>query len=236
MREYELHKQELLLQIQLYNRQTQYIQIYAAFLLGLLAFFSGTSPDWLRPLTNTEQSSTPQPETKHLDSEEDGTEKHGIKKNKSEENKKVPIRVSAALLSLAAIIAFYLVSAVMSSSYMFLIIRRRMALIEKQLNILLRYPDLLVYESRVTPHFLEKSRYGIGWLTITPHSLSAVWRIALFGTIIFILCIMALSLINNSIIGIVYSIVIVSISLIQIFLYYRMNNKDKKYFEDFYKC
>lgn len=113
MREYELHKQELLLQIDLYNRQTKYIQVYGAILLALIAFIFRVSP---------QQSTLVDMQT-----------------NMEHVNKAIILTdfIILVLLIFAAAVAFYLVSTIMATLYMFLIIRRRMSKIEDKVNTLL---------------------------------------------------------------------------------------------------
>jgi hypothetical protein len=213
LKEYELHRNELLLQIQLYNRQTQYIQLYGALLLGFLAFLSGSYPEWIKHLIGDEQIKKILTQTKSLSL--------------------VDPMIVIIVLGLAAAIAFYLVSAVMASAYLFLIIRRRMAHIEQEINKHLGTPNLLAYESKVTPHFLEKSRYGKG-ITFTPHFLSGVWRIMLFACIILILCFIARSILGPSN-ALPFSIFLASVTIIQVALYIWLNTKGKKNIDKFYQ-
>lgn len=214
LREYELHRKELLLQIQIYNRQTQYIQLYGALLLGFLAFLSGSNSEWIRSLISDEKVREMLTGTKLL-------------------SVFVNPLILMLVLGLAAVIAFYLVSAVMASSYLFLIIRRRMAHIEQEINTFLEIPELLAYESKATPHFLEKPRYGKG-ITFTPHFLSGIWRIILFACIIFILCLISRSVLDKSY-SFPFSISLAILSIIQVGLYIWLNSKGKRNIDIFYK-
>lgn len=177
IRKYELHKKELLLQIDLYNRQTKYIQVYGAFLLGLLAFLLGLYPG---------QKSKPA----------------------------LPTELLFIILTFGSIVAFYLVSTIMVSTYIILIIRRQMAKIEDKLNTLLNEPGLLFYETKVTPHFLENILYG-KWL-FTPYALSGFWRVALFISVIFSLVWIAVDLLPTIELKWLYSVVIISCSYFQV--------------------
>ncbi len=223
MREYELHKQELLLQIQLYNRQTQYIQLYGVFLLGLLTFLFSAYPEWSKGLFNEL--------IKRLNASGVSISED-IVRTVTVQSYPLPPCIILILLILAAFIAFYFVSAVMASSYMFLIIRRRMAQIEQEINNLLSAPNILAYETYIASHFLEKTRYG-GGLTFTPHFLSGVWRVIIFACIIIILCYSAYSFLPASF-SLPYIIMISILALSQGALYLWLNTKGKKNFDIYY--
>jgi hypothetical protein len=194
MREYELHKQEVLLQIQLYNRQTNYILLYAGFLLSLVSFL--------------------------------------VKEGKLQ-SQPIGDFIIFVFLLLPAFIALYLISNIMSSVYMFLIIRRRMSKIENNVNSFLREPKLLSYETQVTRHFLEKHKYGPGIAAFTPHALSTLWRIGAFLVVIAILCWVAYTVLENCLWKVSYIVIVGSLSFIQVFVYIWMNTSGKKHIEDF---
>ena len=208
MREYELHKQELLLQIDLYNRQTKYIQVYGAILLALIAFIFGVSPQQSKLI--------------------------GIQTSMEQVNEAIILTdfIILVLLIFAAAVAFYLVSTIMATLYMFQIIRRRMTQIEDKVNSLLDYPKLLSYETIITPHFLEKGTYGDG--LYTPHALSNLGRIALFTSIIIILIWIAKIRLQNPWAGFIYSFFVSFISLFLVTQYYALYKKGKEYIGEFY--
>ena len=213
MREYELHKQELLLQIDLYNRQTKYIQVYGAILFGLLAFIFRVSP-------------------KLISKFDIGNGISVAEQFKESMVFDLPAFVIPMLLIFAAAIIFYLVSTIMSSSYMFLIIRGRMAEIEDKVNTLLGEPGLLSYETKITPHFLEENSYGVG--LFTPHALSGIWRVFLFFSVIGILIGIAVEKLPTPW-GYVYSIIVGYISLFLSAQYYALYKRGKRYIKNFYR-
>lgn len=203
MREYELHRQEILLQIELYNRQTKYIQIFGAFLLALMAFLSGIRSERVISWIGKEQIFT---------------ERSG---QMSQISYLSPFIILMFLI-LASVIIFYLVATIMAASYMFLILRKRMALIESKVNDLLQSPGLLEYETRITPHFLEDLSYANYHLT--PHLLSGIWRVFIYMSVIFILCWISLRLLPPPMAW-SYCIGIAIVAIMQIFHYAVINRK-----------
>jgi hypothetical protein len=162
MEEYKIHAHELTVQIQLYHRQTQFIQIYGAILISLVALLTKFPSTLANNVASTEQ--TTQVTT-------------------------IPSGIALLLLILGATIAFYLVSAAFSSSYTFLILRRRMGEIEEAINDAIGRSGLLKYERVITQTFLEQSYYAPRG--IAPHFLSGIFRIAMLGSVIAVLVVLA---------------------------------------------
>lgn len=170
LKEYELHRNELFLQVDLYNRQTKYTYLYGSLLIAILTLILGIGT---RDLSSWIGLNDPKCQG-------------SVDLSNSFLQNNLSFKIALlALLTFTAAMAFYLVSTIMSSSYMFLILRRRMSVIEKKINSILESTELLEYESRLTQNYLEQSSYGN--YSLTPHFLAGVWRIVLFLTVIVVL-------------------------------------------------
>ena len=96
----------------------------------------------------------------------------------------------AALI--AAALAFYLVSDAMSTSYKFIVLRGRMAQLERRINRLLRRnnsEDLMTFESQTTPVLFGAFFSGMGFPT--PVAWSGIWRFVLFALILIVLVVLS---------------------------------------------
>jgi hypothetical protein len=195
MEEYKIHAQELTVQIQLYHRQTQFIQLYGAILVSLVALLTRFPSTLPNNASTTEQIST-------LPSISPG--------------------ISLLLLILGATVAFYLVSAAFSSSYIFLILRRRMAEIEESINDAVGQSNLLKYERVTTRTFLEQSYYAPRG--IAPHLLSGVFRIGMLAAVISVLVLLAAHLLPRTS-AFFYTWTVVVVGFFLVYEYVRLYTK-----------
>ena len=168
--EYKLHRQESIAQNQLVHRQTQYIQIYAVFLVSIVTLLATMRA----PCPPSSSEAVPLIEWA----------------------REIPLTFKLPFLALSAAIAFYLVCVAMSSTYMFLILRKRMAMIEQDINEALGHSNFLIYEQRITTRLLGHSLYEKGGMT--PHLLSAIFRIVIFLSILILLISVAGQLLSTT--------------------------------------
>ena len=199
LHEYDLHRRELFLQIELYHRQTRYIQIYGLFLSSLIALMFGINSGLIGTLRIP-----------------------NLPGESSQIHEKLPILL---FLILAAAVAFYFASTAMSASYMFAILRERMAVIEAALNDVLRNPTLQSYESTIVPRFLGELSYAPG--LFPPHVLSGIWRVTLFLSIISILDWASIILLPCPA-STLYAIIITAFAIFQIWQYLAIYQKKGK--------
>lgn len=179
MKEYAALKSEILVQVGLYNQQSRLIQLYGGLLFGVSAAYLS----FLKLTTSIEGD---KPITLAVDVTQ------GI----------AAIAFWFIILLLAASIAFYIVSSVMSYAYMFKILRMRMASIETQVNKDIGRPVTLTYESEIVPYFLEQKRYAPR--SFTPYALSGFWRLITLALFVFVLIILGFILLPK-IIAVIYS-------------------------------
>jgi hypothetical protein len=181
--EYSALKSEILVQVGLYNQQSRFVQLYGGLLFGFTASYLA----FLRLMTPANAT-------------EKGADLMVVVEGVG------PTVFWVIVLIIAASVAFYFVSSVMSHAYMFRILRMRMASIESRINNLLGGDDILIYESKIAPHFLEHKQYGVG--SYTPYALSGFWRLVMLAFFMAILVILGFLLLPMTL-ALVYLLLLV---------------------------